>query len=111
MSTKAFSKEYPHCDLHFLSHSCVWVGVKGIRPFWLPWLYALFWLGLIFKSVVRKEGRGAWLAYDEGERRGGSHGFSHIVVKFIGKYLKELKKLKIKKPLDYLCAVYEKSQQ
>lgn len=51
------------------------------------------------------------MAYDEGERRGGSHGFSHIVVKFIGKYLKELKKLKIKKPLDYLGAVYEKSQQ
>lgn len=54
MFTKAFfSKEYPYRDLHF-SHLCVWVGVKGIRPFWLPWLYALFWLGLIVKSVAKE---------------------------------------------------------
>lgn len=60
----------------FLSHLCLWVGVKGIRPFWFPWLHALFWLGLIVKSVAKK--KGGWggvalLAYDGGENNAEIH--------------------------------------
>lgn len=41
-----------------ISFPCVWVGVKGIGTFWFPWFYALFWLGLIVKSVAKtKRGR------------------------------------------------------
>lgn len=60
---KAFAKGIS--PLRSAFHSpFVWVGGKGIRTFWLPWLYVLFWLGLIVKSV--KKGWGAW-QYEGGE--------------------------------------------
>lgn len=54
--TKDLSEEYPCHNLR-LCPICVRVCVGGHERdlnLWLPWLYTLFWLDLIVKSVVKK---------------------------------------------------------